>query len=143
MECFKELFSYALTLLSRKDYSEEALRHKLKEKFPSCAKEILDSVLRELSSQGYLNEYKAVWNYFEEKEKKGWGKRKISYSLRQKGFKEDIIKEVGLTYPFDYSYVKELVLKRYDLKDPKSKVKAMRFLISRGFSYSEISHILN
>jgi len=141
--CFKELFSYALTLLSRKDYSEKALRRKLKEKFPSCAKEALDSVLRELSSQGYLNEYKTVWNYFEEKEKKGWGKKKISYSLRQKGFNENIVREVELTYPFDYSYVKELLSKRYNLKDRKDREKAKRFLNSRGFSYSEISHILS
>jgi len=143
VECFKELLSYALNLLLRKDYSEKVLRLKLKEKFPSCCNEILDSVLKELSSQGYLNEYRSVWNYFEEKERKGWGKRKIAYSLRQKGFRECVIKEVELTYSFDYSYIKELISKKYNLKDSKDRERAKRFLISRGFSYSEISHILS
>ncbi|WP_456456962.1 regulatory protein RecX [Thermovibrio sp.] len=143
MSCFKELLSYALNLLLRKEYSEKALRLKLKEKFPSCCDEAIDSVLKELSFQGYLNEYRSVWNYFEEKERKGWGRRKIAYSLRQKGFSESVIREVELTYHFDYSYIKELISKRYNLKDAKERERAKRFLTSRGFSYSEISHILS
>ncbi|WP_456342565.1 regulatory protein RecX [Thermovibrio sp.] len=135
---FREVFSYALSLLLRRDYSEKALTEKLRKKFPEVCREELLRVVEELSAQGFLDEYRAVWSYFELKVKKGWGRRKIAFSLRQKGFKPEVIKEVELSFPFDYSYAVREVLKKY----PHDRLKAKRFLLQRGFTFCEVDRIL-
>ncbi len=136
---FKDLSSYAFKLLLRKDYSERALAEKLKEKFPEVPDEEISKVVGEISSQGFINEYRSVWNYFESKVKKGWGRRKIVYSLRQKGFKSEVIREVELSFPYDYSFIVKEVKKKY----PGDKFKAKRFLLQRGFSFLEVEKILS
>ena len=139
---FKELFSYALSLLLKRDYSEVALREKLSKRFPQASQESVELVVKELSLQGFLDEYRAVYSYFESKNQKGWGRKKIAYSLRAKGFREEVIKEVELSFPFDYSPIVKEVRKKYSLKERKEREKAKRFLLSRGFTWSEVYHIL-
>jgi len=138
----RELFSYALSLLLKRDYSESAMREKLTGKFPGAPKEWIELVVEELSLQGFLDEYRAVYSYFESKNRKGWGRRKIAYSLKAKGFREEVIKEVELSFPFDYSPIVKEVRKKYSLKDPRERERAKRFLLSRGFTWSEVYHIL-
>jgi len=135
---FRELLSYALSLLSKRDYSERALAVKLGEKFPQASPEEISLVVKELSEQGFLDEYRAVYAYFDSKVKKGWGRRKIVYSLKQKGFKPEVIKEVELSFPFDYSYAVREVKKKY----PGDRIKAGRFLLQRGFTFLEVEEIL-
>lgn len=139
----KEIISYALSLLLKRDYSAVAIKQKIKAKFPSAPEEAVELAVRELSLQGFLDEYRAVYSYFQSKMEKGWGKKKIAYSLRVKGFSPEVIKEVELTFPFDYSYIEREVKKRYSLSSPKERERAKRFLLSRGFSWSEVHHILN
>ncbi|WP_457679295.1 regulatory protein RecX [Thermovibrio sp.] len=143
MDFYKEAFSYGLKLLSRRDYSEKELFKKLLKRFPNAGEEVKRAV-KELSSLGFIDEYRAVLSYFENKEKKGWGKRKIVYYLLQKGFKEDVVKEVELSYPFDYSYIEREVKKKFsNLKAPKERQKLKAFLLRRGFSFCEVENILS
>ncbi len=138
MREFRELLSYALSLLLKRVYSERALTEKLVKRFPdSPRKEILKAV-EELSNQGFLNEYRAVWNYFDSKVKKGWGRRKVAFSLKRKGFKEEVIREVELSFPYDYTFIVREVLKKY----PKDKARAKSFLLQRGFTFCEVDRIL-
>ena len=139
---YRELFSYALSLLAKRDYSESSLREKLLKRYPDAPSSLVDLVLRELSLQGFLDEYRAVYSYFESKSKRGWGRKKIAYSLKAKGFREEVIKEVELSFPFDYSPIVKEVRKKYSLKDAKEREKVKRFLLSRGFTWSEVYHIL-
>jgi regulatory protein len=136
---FKEAYSYALRLLSKRDYSEKALKQKLSQKFPV---EIVDELLRELKSQGFINEFEAVKNYFLSKVKKGWGRRKIAFHLRALGFKEEVIGEVELTIPFDYSYIASEVEKKFDLRKDLDREKAKQFHLRRGFTFLEVEKIL-
>ncbi len=136
---FKEAFTYALSLLGKRDYSLSALERKVKERFPELEKEELELLKRELLKSGYINEIESARRYFLRKVEKGWGKRKIAYHLRSLGFPEEVIREVELTTPFDYTYIEKEISK---LSSRKSREQLKRFLLQRGFSFSEVSHIL-
>jgi regulatory protein len=144
VECkeLRELLSYALSLLLKRDYSEKALKEKLLKRFPETPENLVEQAVRELSLQGFIDEYRTVYSYFLSKSEKGWGRRKIAHSLRVKGFREEVIKEVELTFPFDYAPIIKEVRKKYSLKDRRERERARRFLLSRGFTWSEIYHIL-
>ena len=136
---FKEAFAYALSLLGKRDYSLSALERKVKEHFPELGEEELELLRRELLSSGYVNELESARRYFLRKVEKGWGKRKIAYHLRALGFPDEVIKEVELTTPFDYTYIEREVLK---LSRRKSREQIKRFLLQRGFSFSEANSLL-
>ena len=136
---FKEAFIYSLSLLSKRDYSLSALERKIRDKFPHIKEEEVELLKRELLKSGYINEVGSARRYFLRKVEKGWGKRKIAYHLRSLGFPEEVIKEVELTTPFDYAYIEKEVGK---LSLKKSREQLKRFLLQRGFSFSEVNHIL-
>lgn len=136
---FKEAFSYALSLLSKRDYSLKVLIGKVRKKFPGISKEELEILESELLENGYINEVEAVRRYFLSKMEKGWGRRKIRYHLKNFGFSEDVIKEVELTTPFDYSFISGEIEK---LSSKKSREQLRRFLLQRGFSFTEVSYLL-
>jgi len=139
----REILSYALSLLSKRDYSERALKEKLLKRYSEVPQELIDLALKELSLQGFLDEFRCAYSYFESKSRKGWGRKKIAYSLRLKGFREEVIKEAELSFSFDYSHIVKEIRKKYSLKDKREREKAKRFLLSRGFTWSEIHHILD
>ncbi len=138
---YKEALAYALKLLSRKDYTEAELKSKIVQKFSLREEEIL-LIINELKLSNYLNDLRTATSYYISKMEKGWGKRKIVWHLHQRGIKEEAITEVINSIPFDYSYIKREVEKKYNLKDKKERKRAERFLANRGFSYIEISNIL-
>jgi regulatory protein len=141
---YREVANYVLSLLSRKDYSLKLLREKVLDKFPSVSHSLLDSLLAELELEGFIDERRAVWNYFSEKEKKGWGKKKIAHHLYLMGFREEVIREVELSFTFNYSFIKEVLKRRYGARlTGKDREKAKRFLLQRGFSFLEAEEILS
>ncbi|WP_163329035.1 regulatory protein RecX [Desulfurobacterium thermolithotrophum] len=140
---FKKIYTYTIFLLSKKDYSPQSLRKKILEKFPEAENQIINNVVDTLKKEKFLNEFRTAHNYFTSKMEKGWGKRKIRYSLRQKGFSEEVIKELETSIEFDYSFIKREIEKKFgQVKDKKLREKAKRFLLQRGFSYCEIENIL-
>jgi len=136
---FKEAFAYSISLLSKRDYSLSALERKIRDKFPHIKEEEMELLKGELLKSGYVNEVESARRYFLRKVEKGWGKRKIAYHLRSLGFPEEVIKEVELTTPFDYTYIEKEVSK---LCRRKSREQLKRFLLQRGFSFPEVNHIL-
>lgn len=136
---FKEAFSYLLSLLSKRDYSLRVLERKVKDRFPDIRESEIELLKRELLKSGYVNELESARRYFLNKLEKGWGKRKIAYHLWSLGFSEEVIREVELTTPFDYSYIEREVAK---LSSRKTKDQIKRFLLQRGFSFSEVNRIL-
>ncbi len=139
---FKRALSYAISLLSKRDYSVKELIKKVKVKFPNL-KEELKLIERELLENKFLDEKRAVINYFLSKIERGWGKRKIKGNLLKLGFPEELIDEVFLTVPFDYSFIVQELEKRYRLENRKERERAKRFLLQRGFSFQEVYEIMN
>ena len=138
----RELFAYAIKLLSRRDYSKAELERKLRQKFPVEEKELL-SVLEELVASGYVNELRAAVNYFQTKSERGWGRRKIRWKLKEKGFPESVIDEAELYAEFDYSVAVKHLERRFSPSGGKrERERARRFLLNRGFTYAETEKIL-
>ncbi|RUM91382.1 MAG: hypothetical protein DSZ26_00895 [Thermovibrio sp.] len=138
----KGALSYAISLLSKRDYSVKELLRKVKAKFPDLKEEELKLLEEELLESKFLDERKAVVNYFLSKIEKGWGKRKIKMNLLKLGFPEELIDEVFLTFPFDYSFIVQELGKKYELENRKERERAKRFLLQRGFSFQEMHEIL-
>ena len=136
---FREAFTYVLSLLSKRDYSLKALAEKVKRRFSDITDNEMELLKEELVKNGYVNEVEAARRYFLGKAEKGWGKRKIFYHLKTLGFPEEVIREVELTTPYDYSFIEKEIKK---LSIRKSQEQLKRFLLQRGFSLSEISEIL-
>ena len=77
----------------------------------------------------------------------GWGAVKIRYMLSAKGISRDIISEALEEVDVrkaDDRLRKLLENKNRSLKeDPQRKMKLLRFALGRGYSYDEVSAILN
>lgn len=77
----------------------------------------------------------------------GWGAVKIRYMLSAKGISKDIISEALEEVDVrkaDDRLRKLLENKNRSLKeDPQRKMKLLRFALGRGYSYDEVSAILN
>jgi len=138
---FKSAVSYALQLLSRRDYTEKEIKQKLIKKFQNLKAEEVVSYLKE---NGYLSDYKVAFNYVLSKMEKGWGRRKIKAFLLKKGVSQEIIERVMVEIAFDYSFIKKDLHKKFTKINTQSeKNKAFRFLQQRGFSYTEIINIIS
>ncbi|KFD38493.1 regulatory protein RecX [Schleiferia thermophila] len=102
-----------------------------------------DSLILELVESNLVDEYRFARHYASGKFRiNGWGREKISYNLRQKGFSESIIR-IALSEIDDEEY--QIVLAKHirakkrqiHLKpgDERGKNKIIRHLISKGFEY--------
>jgi len=139
---FKEALSYAVSLLSRRDYSLKALLKKVKEKFPEITEEEISLLKEELLKNRFINERNAIYNYFLSRMERGWGKRKIRHNLKRLGFDESLIDEVFVSVPYDYSFIVEEVKRKYPLRRRTEVERAKRFLLQRGFSFGEAQEII-
>lgn len=110
--------------------------------------EIIDEVLDYLIEYEFVDdEYYALLFCRDKRNINGYGPVKIAYILRQKGIDDSTIAH-GLeeyTADMEQSMIESIVEKKY-LRDGilvKEREKIIRFLLSRGFHYSEIKEVLN
>lgn len=131
----------ALNLLSYSDKTEKGLRDKLAEHgFPPYA---IDEAISYVRSFHYLDDKR-----FAEAFIRTHGDRKSIYeireSLRQKGVSEENIEAAFASSELDETAtVVSICLKRYRAKDlsaRETREKALRYLASKGFSYSVSDH---
>lgn len=110
--------------------------------------EIIDEVLDYLIEYGFVDDEAYALLFCRDKRNiNGYGPVKIAYILRQKGIDDSTIAH-GLeeyTADMEQSMIASIVEKKY-LRDGiliKERNKIIRFLLSRGFHYSEIKEVLN
>ncbi|WP_456426047.1 regulatory protein RecX [Desulfurobacterium sp.] len=137
---FKKALTYALRLLSRRDYTEKEILFKIKQRFPEVNSE---EVIKHLKENGYLSDYRVGFNYAISKMEKGWGKRKIRFHMVQKGITEEIADRILMEIEFDYSFIKKTLRKRFGDNLHTKREKVTRFLQQRGFSYTEIHNLIS
>lgn len=146
-----QLKSYSLRLLGRKEYTVSELRKKLLAKSPKASLEEIDEVLDSLIDGKYVSDERYCEIFVRTKISAGWGKRKIQFSLSSKGVEKSLI-ALELSKFDDLSKeVKELVERKFGSKlaevesyEQKQKLEAKiyRFLISRGYGFSEFKDIV-
>ncbi|WP_293445795.1 regulatory protein RecX [Persephonella sp.] len=126
--------SYALKLLSKRDYFEAELRNKLSLK--GFSEEEIQKTIEYLKEQKLLDDKKLLERYKEINLQKGKSPLSIKNKLYRKGITD-----------IEFSYEEELKsalhLLRFKYKKEKRYADIVKFLKNRGFSYSVIQEATN
>ncbi len=130
----KKAKSYALKLLSKRDYFEAELRRKLSLK--GFSEEEIQKTIEYLKEQKLLDDKKLLERYKEVNLQKGKSPLSIKNKLYRKGVTD-----------IDFSYEEELesalYLLKFKYKKEKKYADIVKFLKNRGFSYSVIQEAAN
>ena len=111
--------------------------------------EAKDEIFLFLMKENYLNEERFTRSYIRGKFNiKHWGKNKIKNHLKFKGISEKLI--VKCFDEIDEDDYQKTIVKIYEnyyekqkgLKDYQKKSKTIKYLMGRGFEYSEIEEML-
>lgn len=141
----------AINLLSKKDYTEKALRKKLLEGYYN--EQQIDETLQYLKSYGYIDDARYVQNYFSV-HIQSKPKNKIVRKLVEKGISLDLIesliediyeRERDLTHVPDEVElgIKLLDKKKYDFKNSTNdKQKAYAYLLRNGICHDNAIKLL-
>lgn len=142
---FEEAKNKALGFLSRKRLAKKELEEKL---IKSGASE---SVAQEISQwaeeYGFIDDFEYAKSYIADASAiKKHGMRKIRFDLIRKGISEFVIDDVlfetgGMD---EKENIRGIIEKRLsDVRDKKQTDKVIRFLVSRGYSFSDIKKCIS
>lgn len=136
-------FSKALSYISSRLKTEKQMKTYLLGKGYSIS--VASEAIEKLKEYGYLNdEYYA--KTFAEFASKNKGKLYVKQQLFQKGVSGDIVDDLMLSLNDDNEACQKIAEKWLKNKtlplDKKDKEKLYRFLLSRGFEYETIRHVL-
>lgn len=132
---------------SRREYCSADVLKKAEKALDGDRKQAL-KVLGTLVDEKYVDDLRYASAFARDKSSiAGWGAVKIRYMLSAKGISRDIISEALEEVDVrkaDDRLRKLLENKNRSLKDdPQRKMKLLRFALGRGYSYDEVSAILN
>lgn len=136
-------YSYALNLLSIKDYTSKDIKTKLKLK--QYSDQTIQSVLSRLESYDFVNDEKYVKKYIDYSLNiKKTGKNKILFDLQNKGIKSSDIKSIEIDEDIQYSNAYNLALKKIKSINNNTRIedKVFRYLLSKGYDFDLIRKVL-
>jgi regulatory protein len=144
----KQTFSKMARLCSRSEQCSADIRKKIIA--AGIDYDAADEMIAALKEENYLNDERYVKAYVSDKFKfNKWGKVKLRYNLRMKGFSEGII-SAGLDEMDDEKYKKVLIktmkdkAKMVKKKDKFEKMgQVIRFAQTRGFEPEMIHRYIN
>ena len=152
----KLILAKAVQLLAQRDHSSYELTRKLTLFFSKKIKCVEDDYPEELSQlkiqiehvikhcihQHWMDDEQYIEKYIFMRANKGYGRYKISLELKQRGLSSDINKKLLSLADINWAEIAyQQLLKKFKLIDPKNnqqKQKVVQFLISRGFTQSDI-----
>ena len=148
-EVVVKAFNSAMRSLKLRDRSEKEIRDKLKQK--ELAVSAIDKAIKKLYRLEFLNDKRFAEMFVRDRMKlKPKGKRVLSLELAQKGIDKDIIEEVlselvGGEEELDLAKrVFEKAEKKYGgPEDSEAKQKIIKYMVSKGFSWDDISKIID
>ena len=135
-------FERAVKALSRSNKTKKQLVTYLKGK--SFDNRVIGRVINKLEEYGYLDDSQFATTFIEIK-KRGWGKRRLEAELNFKGVDAKIVEE-AVSKIDDEDENAYLVAKKYCKTRPVDydlKVKAFRYLVSKGFTYDSVNAALD
>jgi regulatory protein len=145
---FAKALQIALRLLTHRNHTRFELQQKLSQR--GFSKEIIEKVLSDCERWDYLNDTKTAYFFVESLIRRGLGIYRIQKAMRQKGFSCELIKRSMCEHDL-LKREPELAKKALKKKESvlgktktgkKRKEALLRFLVSRGFSPSTISSLL-
>jgi len=87
-EKFKKARAYALKLLSYRERSRWEVRDRMKKR--GYEDRLIEQVLRYLETHNFINDERFAQEWGENHIKKGYGRKRIYFELRQKGLEADL-----------------------------------------------------
>ncbi len=138
MEEYKRLFSSCLKQLGIRPRSEKEIRDSLSKK--SSDTDLINQIVGKLKSENLINDSEfATWYVESRSRSRPRGLRLLQYELSQKGVSAD---NLQLTTDNEIALAKKALEKKLilwsNLPKLEFKIKAQRFLNSRGFGWSAI-----
>lgn len=138
------LYEHAVTLLSRKDYSNGEMRRTLHAMTDDGMD--VEVVLQRLREYGYLNDRRIAENMLSRFLRKQYGPVRIRLELRQRGIAREITESVISGSDTDwFQMAAESRSKKFGdslPSEPKERARQMRFLQSRGFTMDMITEAM-
>ena len=138
---------YIFKLLGRRDYPQQYLTGKLREK--GCPPQIVSQVIRYFKKQDLINDKKFAYAYARKRVTcKPRGMYLLDHELQDKGIdkflRSEVIKKVYSEKP-EEELIKQVVKKKYGkiLRHREFMARACRFLMRRGFSAQAISSVFS
>ncbi len=139
--------SYAMTLLSRRAYTEKGLYDKLAKRYDE---QLAASAVARMLELGLLDDEDYARRHAADLHKlKGLSPRRISLALRQKGIDEDIVEAVVAEFDDDQKpQIAKIVCRKYlpnrerFFEDEKGKNKMINALLRLGYKYGDIATAL-
>ncbi len=141
------MLSRMQALCSRREYCSQDIRRKLTAGKTPCTPEEADALIRALKKDRYLDDARYAGAFARDKASlTGWGLSRIRYALAAKGISEEDIRQALETVDAGRSSDRLRRLLQTRMKalasDPDRRRKLLRFALSRGYSYDEVSEIL-
>ncbi len=134
-ELLKKAVGYVTYLVARREYSVKDIRDKLSAKYEDDG--LVEYVLGYCVDKGYVSDERFAASYARAKALHGSGPDKIRFELSAKGINRDMadaaIAELDVDFLESAVQVLRSKFKSSDLTDYKTKCKALRSLLSRGF----------
>lgn len=134
--------NYALYLLSKRDYSEKELRHKLTLK--EYEEQEIEQAVERAKENGWQSDERFCAGYIRYRSRQGIGALRLKQELRLKGIADWQIEDELDKAEIDWYELAETVFekKRPNRWDLKAKQKMWRFMISRGFERDQFYDLL-
>ena len=137
--------NYAYSLLARGDYSAARLSEKLRAKgFTSQA---ASTAVEALQARGHLDDARLACGLAERFQQQGFGRRGVGAKLQQRGLTEEAIATALSEWEerTELEIAAQLVQRRFPpaaLEEPKTRARAYRLLVRRGYSASVVASVL-
>ncbi|MFL0811471.1 MAG: recombination regulator RecX [Agarilytica sp.] len=134
----------ALSLLARREHSQQELRMKLARKFQDSSR--VEEQISQLADSDMQSEERFVEVFIRAKRNAGKGPKFIQQELRNRGVSEFLI--ASYIYENDEEWhllASDVYLKKFGgvpVEDAHDKAKRIRFMVSRGFSPDSVFRIM-
>lgn len=139
----KAIRQVALAYLARRDFTQQELVCKLKQKKFRAAE--IEEMIAELKSADYLNDMRFIENYIAMRRRKGYGPIRIKMELEQKGIASELIADQldsnDNSWYLEISKVWQKHFKGKPATNLNEKAKQARYLQYRGFTVLQIETV--
>ena len=143
MQDYKKALNYSFLLLKYRPRSRQEIIERLSRKKYSSS--TIDKVILSLEENRYINDEEFARLYVTSSINKGWGRKRIDYTLKKFGISEDLRSSALEDREVFRERLKELVEKKISgkIRDKKAYQRIIRNLAAKGFDYEDIMQALD
>lgn len=139
---------------SRREYCTSDIRKKISDAYAKASgadctlEDAVSSIVESLVRDRYLSDSRYAAAFARDKASlSGWGEVKIRYMLSGKGIPKDVISEALMQVDEQGAAgrLERLLEAKYKAlrEDPQCKLKLLRYALGRGYSYDDVSGIVD